>query len=51
MKTKIIEKNEINLELKKYIETEIFPLYERNEPSHGIKHIHTVINRSLDIAK
>ena len=51
MKTKIIEENEINLELKKYIETKIFPLYERNEPSHGIKHIHTVINRSLHIAK
>ena len=51
MKTKNIEENEINLELKKYIETEIFPLYERNEPSHGIKHIHTVINRSLHIAK
>ena len=51
MKTKIIEENEINLELKKYIETEIFPLYERNEPAHGINHIHTVINRSLDIAK
>ncbi len=51
MKTKNIEENEINLELKKYIEIEIFPLYERNEPSHGIKHIHTVINRSLHIAK
>lgn len=51
MKTKNIEENEINLELKTYIETEIFPLYERNEPSHGIKHIHTVINRSLHIAK
>ena len=51
MKTKIIEENEINLELKKYIETKIFPLYERNEPAHGIKHIHTVINRSLHIAK
>lgn len=51
MKTKNIEENEINLDLKSYIETEIFPLYERNEPSHGIKHIHTVINRSLHIAK
>ena len=51
MKTKNIEENEINLELKTYIETEIFPLYERNEPAHGINHIHTVINRSLDIAK
>ena len=51
MKTKNIEENEINLELKKYIETEIFPLYERNEPAHGINHIHTVINRSLHIAR
>lgn len=51
MKTKIIEENEINLELKKYIETEIFPLYERNEPAHGINHIHTVINRSLHIER
>ena len=51
MKTKIIEENEINLELKTYIETEIFPLYERNEPAHGINHIHTVINRSLHIAR
>ncbi len=43
--------DEINPELQNYIETEIFPLYERNEPSHGINHIHTVINRSLNIAK
>ena len=51
MKNQNIEENSINPELKTYIETEIFPLYERNEPSHGIKHIHTVINRSLHIAK
>lgn len=43
--------NQINLELQNYIETEIFPLYERNEASHGINHIFTVINRSLRIAK
>ena len=43
--------DEINPELKTYIETEIFPLYTRNEASHGINHIHTVINRSLNIAK
>lgn len=43
--------DEIKPELETYIETEIFPLYERNEPSHGINHIHTVINRSLNIAK
>ena len=43
--------DEINPELQNYIETEIFPLYERNEPAHGINHIHTVINRSLHIAR
>lgn len=43
--------DEIKPKLKTYIETEIFPVYERNEPSHGINHIHTVINRSLHIAK
>ena len=46
-----IEENPINPELQNYIETEIFPLYTRNEASHGINHIHTVINRSLNIAK
>ena len=46
-----ISHDQINPELQDYIETEIFPLYERNEPSHGIKHIQTVINRSLHIAK
>ena len=43
--------DEIKPELQNYIETEIFPLYERNESSHGINHIHTVIKRSLHIAK
>ena len=43
--------DEIKPELETYIETEIFPLYERNELSHGINHIHTVIKRSLHIAK
>ena len=51
MKNQNIEENSINPELQNYIETEIFPLYERNEQSHGINHIHTVINRSLNIAK
>lgn len=43
--------DEINSALQNYIETEIFPLYKRNESSHGIEHIQTVINRSLHIAK
>lgn len=51
MKNQNIEENSINPELQNYIETEIFPLYERNEPSHGINHIHTVINRSPEYCK
>jgi len=43
--------NTIDTELKKYIETQIFPLYNRNEEGHGIEHIKTVIRRSLEIAK
>lgn len=42
---------EINQELVKYIESEIFPLYNRNEEGHGIGHIKTVIKRSLKLAK
>jgi len=47
----IIEDNNLNKELVKYIEDEIFPLYKRNEEGHGIKHIKTVIQRSLKFAK
>ena len=42
---------EINQELVKYIESEVFPLYNRNEEGHGIGHIKTVIKRSLELAK
>lgn len=42
---------EINKELIKYIEDEIFPLYSRNEEGHGINHIKTVIKKSLELAK
>ncbi len=41
----------MNNELVKYIENEIFPLYNKNEEGHGIKHIKTVIKRSLELAK
>lgn len=41
----------MNNELIEYIENEIFPLYNRNEESHGIEHIKTVINRSINLAK
>lgn len=46
-----IESNNINKELVRYIEDEIFPLYDRNEEGHGIGHIKTVIRRSLELAK
>lgn len=42
---------ENNIELVKYIENEIFPLYDRNEEGHGVGHIKTVIKRSLELAK
>ena len=43
--------NCVNLELKRYIENEIFPLYNKNEEGHGIEHIKTVIKRSIDLAQ
>ena len=41
----------MNNELVQYVESEIFPLYNRNEEGHGINHIKTVIKRSLELAK
>lgn len=41
---------DINIQLKKYIFDEIFPLYERNDSGHQIDHIQYVINRSLEFA-
>lgn len=42
---------EINEELKKYIEGNVFPEYEKNEKGHGIDHIKYVINRSFELVK
>lgn len=42
---------DLNIELMEYITNEIFPLYSKNEESHGVKHIKTVIDRSMEIAK
>ena len=47
----ILEDNNIDEELVKYVEETIFPLYDRNEEGHGIGHIKTVIKRSLELAK
>ncbi len=44
------KETELNKELVKYIENDIFPLYNRNEEGHGIGHIKTVIKRSLELA-
>ena len=39
----------VNLELKNYIENNIFPEYDKNEPAHAIAHIQYVISRSFDL--
>lgn len=41
----------INKELLKYIEDNIFPEYEKNDNAHGIEHIKYVIERSVKFAK
>lgn len=41
--------NNVNISLKKYIEDNIFPLYEDNIGGHGIEHIESVINRSFEL--
>lgn len=43
--------SELNQKLIKYIETQVFPQYSKNEEGHGINHIKTVIERSLKFAK
>ncbi len=40
----------INKELKKYIESNIFPSYSQNDDGHNINHIEYVIRRSLNFA-
>lgn len=41
----------INKQLKEYIETQVLPLYEKNEQGHGIEHIEYVVRRSLEFAR
>ena len=40
----------INKELKKYIEKEIFPSYSKNDSGHNLDHIKYVIKRSIKFA-
>ncbi len=42
---------EVNKDLEKYIEENIFPIYDKNEKAHGIEHIKYVIERSFEFAK
>lgn len=51
IKEEEMKDSNMDIELVKYIEDEIFPLYNRNEEGHGIQHIKTVIKRSLELAK
>ena len=41
----------INQELKEYIESKIFPEYQKNDSGHNIDHIKYVLERSLKFAK
>lgn len=40
---------DINENLKKYIENSLFPQYSKNEEGHGINHINYVITRSFEL--
>ena len=42
---------QINKELRKYIEDNIFPSYKRNDMGHNLDHIKYVIDRSMKFAK
>ena len=41
----------INEKLKKYIEENVFPEYDKNESGHGINHIKDVIKRSFELVE
>jgi len=41
----------LNVDLKRYIEANIFPQYQKNDKGHDLDHINYVIERSLKFAK
>ena len=47
----LLEKEKIDITLKNYIEEKILPEYESYETSHGLSHIRTVIENSLQLSK
>lgn len=42
---------EVNYELIKYIEKEVFPIYDTFDKGHDLNHIRAVIKRALELAK
>ena len=40
---------QVNSELKKYIEENVFPIYDKNEQAHGIEHIKYTTNTIYNI--
>ena len=45
------ERMRINHELRRYIQTSIFPLYAKNDEGHRINHIEYVIRRSIQFMR
>ncbi len=43
--------DEINNQLREYVENNIFPIYDKNDSGHKIEHIQYVIRRSLNFSK
>ena len=43
--------NDVNRNLKSYVETHILPLYKNNDEGHQLAHILNVIDRSFEITK
>lgn len=41
----------LNKKLVEYIESEILPIYQKNDLGHNVEHVNYVINRSLEIVK
>jgi uncharacterized protein len=44
-----MEANKLNMDLLRYIEIRIFPLYARNDDAHNLNHIQYVIERSFEL--
>lgn len=42
---------DVDINLKNYIENEVFPIYKLNGKSHNLEHIKFVLNRAFEISK